>query len=64
MVNFIEHNLIRPKTAEARTYQQILAADVLKDGNTMIVAPTALGKTLVAVLVAADRLDKLKKSKT
>ncbi len=63
MVNFIEHNLIRPKTAEARTYQQILAADVLKDGNTMIVAPTALGKTLVAVLVAADRLDKLKKSK-
>ena len=30
MVNFIEHNLIRPKTAEARTYQQILAADVLK----------------------------------
>lgn len=63
MVNFIEHNLIRPKTAEARTYQQILAADVLKDGNTMIVAPTALGKTLVAVLVAADRLDKLKNQK-
>ncbi len=63
MVNFIEHKLIRPKTAEARTYQQILAADVLTEGNTMIVAPTALGKTLVAVLVAAERLDKLKSSK-
>lgn len=63
MVNYIEHELIQSKTAEARTYQQILAADVLKDGNTMIVAPTALGKTLIAVLVAADRLLHQKKSK-
>ena len=29
----------------------------------MIVAPTALGKTIVATLVAADRLDKVKNSK-
>ncbi|GAB4307636.1 MAG: DEAD/DEAH box helicase [Methanobacteriaceae archaeon] len=29
----------------------------------MIVAPTALGKTIVAVLVAAERLQKIKKSK-
>ncbi len=35
----------------------------LKKGNTMIVAPTALGKTLVAILVAADRLKKNKGSK-
>jgi len=63
MAKFIEHPLIKPNTAEARIYQQILAADVLKKGNTIIVAPTALGKTLVAVLVAADRLKKIKGSK-
>lgn len=63
MDNFIEHPLVKPNTAEARIYQQILAADVLKKGNTMIVAPTALGKTLVAVLVAADRLKKIQGSK-
>ena len=63
MVTYIEHPLIRPNSAEARIYQQILAADVLKNGNTMIVAPTALGKTIVAILVAADRLQKFKGSK-
>jgi ERCC4-related helicase/ERCC4-type nuclease len=63
MVHYIEHKLIRPKTAEARLYQQVLAGNVLNDGNTMIVAPTALGKTLIAVLVAAERLNKIKNSK-
>ncbi|MCC7562322.1 MAG: DEAD/DEAH box helicase [Methanobrevibacter arboriphilus] len=63
MEKFIEHPFIKENTAEARIYQQVLAADVLKKGNTMIVAPTALGKTLVAVLVAADRLKKNKGSK-
>jgi Fanconi anemia group M protein len=63
MVKYIEHPLIIPKTVEARIYQQILAADVLKKGNTMVVAPTALGKTIIAVLLAADRLNKFKSSK-
>lgn len=63
MVTYIEHPLIRPNAAEARIYQQVLAANVLKNGNTMIVAPTALGKTIIAILVAADRLQKLKGSK-
>lgn len=63
MEKFIEHPFIKENTAEARIYQQVLAADVLKKGNTMIVAPTALGKTLVAILVAADRLKKNKGSK-
>jgi Fanconi anemia group M protein len=63
MVNYIEHPLIIPNTVEARIYQQVLAADVLKKGNTMVVAPTALGKTIVAVLLAADRLNKFKNSK-
>ncbi len=63
MVTYIEHPLIRPDTVEARVYQQVLAANVLKKGNSMIVAPTALGKTIVAVLVAAERLEKMKGSK-
>ena len=63
MGNYIKHPLINPNTAESRVYQQVLAGDVLKKGNTMVVAPTALGKTLVAILVAADRLEKFKKSK-
>lgn len=63
MVTYIEHPFIRKDSIEARLYQQLLAGDVLKKGNTMIVAPTALGKTIVAVLVASDRLEKVKKSK-
>lgn len=63
MVHYIDHPLIKSNAIEARLYQQVLAADVLKKGNTMIVAPTALGKTIVATLVAADRLEKVKNSK-
>lgn len=63
MVTYIEHPFIRKDSIEARLYQQLLAGNVLKKGNTMIVAPTALGKTIVAVLVASDRLEKVKNSK-
>ena len=46
MVTYIEHPLIMPNSAEARIYQQVLAANVLKNGNTMIVAPNyAIGVT-------------------
>lgn len=63
MANYIKHPLIKPDTVESRLYQQVLARDVLKKGNSMIVAPTALGKTIVAILVGADRLEKVKHSK-
>lgn len=63
MARYIEHPLIKPEKIEARTYQQLLAADVIRKGNSMIVAPTALGKTVVAVLVAAERLRKYRGSK-
>ena len=62
-VRWIQHPLIEPGKIEARLYQQLLAANVIKKGNTMIVAPTALGKTVVAALVAADRLEKYPESK-
>ncbi len=63
MQKWIEHPLIKDQKIESRLYQQLLAADVLKKGNSMIVAPTALGKTIVAVLVAAERIKNFKGSK-
>ena len=63
MSNYINHPLLKKDAIESRLYQQILAGDVLKKGNTMVVAPTALGKTIIAILVAADRLNKVKNSK-
>jgi ERCC4-related helicase len=60
---WIQHPLIKSDKIEARLYQQVLAADVIKNGNTMIVAPTALGKTIVAALVAAERLKAFENSK-
>lgn len=63
MEKWIKQPLIKDQKIESRLYQQILAADVLKTGNTMIVAPTALGKTIVAVLVAAERIRNFKNSK-
>lgn len=62
-VEWIQHPLIKAEKIESRLYQQVLAADVLKNGNTMIVAPTALGKTIVAALVAAERLNTYNNSK-
>ena len=63
MASYISHPLIKKDSIESRLYQQVLAGDVLKKGNTMVVAPTALGKTIVAILVAADRLQKVNNSK-
>ena len=63
MTSYISHPLIKKDSIESRLYQQVLAGDVLKKGNTMVVAPTALGKTIIAILVAADRLQKVKNSK-
>lgn len=61
--NWIQHPLIKPEKIESRLYQQALAAKVLKKGNSMIVAPTALGKTIIAALVSAERLKNTPSSK-
>ncbi len=63
MHNWIEHEYINKNSIEGRLYQQRLAVDVLNKGNTMIIAPTALGKTVVAALVAAERLKSFPDSK-
>lgn len=63
MKNWIEHEYLNKNTIEGRRYQQNLAVSVLKKGNTMIIAPTAMGKTVVAALVSAERLKHHKNSK-
>lgn len=63
MKNWIDHKYINKNTIEGRLYQQNLAMSVLKKGNTMIIAPTAMGKTVIAALVAAERLRNFENSK-
>ena len=54
-MTWITHPLIRPGILESRAYQLSIAMRAL-DGHTMVVLPTGLGKTAVALLVAASRL--------
>ncbi|MDD4128631.1 MAG: DEAD/DEAH box helicase [Candidatus ainarchaeum sp.] len=57
-MSFVTHKLIKPDTVEARLYQEVLVSRIIEKGNTLVVAPTALGKTLVAVMLAAYVLEK------
>lgn len=52
---FIEHPLIKKGEVEARLYQQLVYAKAIKS-DTLFVAPTALGKTVLCIMVAAHRL--------
>ena len=52
----IKHDLIKEDTVEARLYQEVLVTKIIEKGNSLVVAPTALGKTIVAVMLAAHKL--------
>lgn len=59
---FVTHPLIKEKTIERRLYQEVIVGSAIKR-NTLVVAPTALGKTVIAILVAAYRLEKFPDTK-
>lgn len=53
--SYIEHPLIKPKTIEKRIYQEKIIASASKR-NSLIVLPTGIGKTVIAMGVAAHVL--------
>ncbi len=54
---YVEHPLVRPRTVEARAYQVNIASSCLSR-STLVVLPTGMGKTIVALLVIADILER------
>jgi len=57
MSTYLEHSLLKPHTVEKRLFQMDLAASALKS-SSLIVVPTGLGKTVIALMVLLARLDK------
>ncbi|HID26696.1 MAG TPA: DEAD/DEAH box helicase [Methanosarcinales archaeon] len=55
MTEYINHPLIRPNTVEQRLYQLNLASSALKK-SSLIVLPTGLGKTVIALLCLVEKL--------
>lgn len=54
-MEYISHPYIVPERVEKRAYQFSISMRSL-DGNTLVVIPTGLGKTAIALIVAASRL--------
>lgn len=56
-VSCIKHPLIKPDTVQQRLYQLNLAGRAL-GGPSLVVLPTGLGKTIIALFVIASRLQR------
>lgn len=54
---YIKNKFIKPYTIQERLYQLNIAKSALKN-NTLIVLPTGLGKTVIALIVITDKLEK------
>ncbi|MGB5100001.1 MAG: DEAD/DEAH box helicase [Methanothrix sp.] len=57
MSSFLEHPHLLPQTVEKRLFQLDLAATALL-ASSLIVVPTGLGKTVIALMVLLARMDK------
>ncbi len=53
----IDHRLIRPGTVDERDYQVNIAKTALEE-STLVVLPTGMGKTVVALIVIAEVLSR------
>ena len=56
---YYEHKLIKPNSIELRDYQTNLANDA-KNENSLVVLPTGLGKTTIALQIMAHVLSQNK----
>ncbi len=54
-MQYVSHPLIYPDTVEDREYQRRII-EAANDKNTLVVLPTALGKTVISALIAANVL--------
>lgn len=61
-LKYLEHPLIWPDTVEFRVYQKRIA-DLASERNMLVILPTALGKTVISTIVAADILYNYKDAK-
>ena len=61
-MDYVKHPLIKPNLIESRLYQETILSTAIKK-NTLCVLPTGLGKTPIAILLTAHRLEKFPESK-
>ncbi|UCC20842.1 MAG: DEAD/DEAH box helicase family protein [Promethearchaeota archaeon] len=59
---FISHPLIKQNTISRREYQENIFINCL-NRNCLVVIPTGLGKTIIAIMLAVQRLTEIKDSK-
>ncbi len=59
---YVSHPLIKDKTVQSREYQNNIV-DTASKKNCLVVVSTGLGKTLISILVAANRLQQFPDSK-
>lgn len=57
MTSYIQHPLLKEKAVERRLFQLELAASALQ-ASTLVVLPTGLGKTVIALMVLIARLNR------
>lgn len=55
-MDYVEHKWINPNTIERRLYQETILSTAIR-GNTLVVLPTGLGKTPIAAMLTAYRLE-------
>ncbi|MFX1298470.1 MAG: DEAD/DEAH box helicase [Promethearchaeota archaeon] len=60
-MKFFKHNLIREGTIEQRLYQETILG-TCNNVNSLAILPTGLGKTIIAALIAVNRLTKFPNS--
>jgi ERCC4-related helicase len=59
---YVTHPLIYPDVVQEREYQTTIAREAI-DKNTLVILPTALGKTVISALAVAETLYRYKRSR-